>query len=73
MTLMVEKMTAARNKKVDRLEKSAVLCCLNAREIFDKTASCSVPVDCFPVGNNKKNNALQSVVKMKVDGSSRDN
>jgi hypothetical protein len=55
-------MTAARNKKIDRLEKSAILCCLIAREIFDVTASFSVPVDCFPVRNNKKNNALQSVV-----------
>ena len=65
-------MTAAKNKKIGRLEKSAVLCCLNAREIFDKTASFSV-VDCFPVGFNKKKNALQSVVKKKVYDSSRDN
>jgi hypothetical protein len=55
-------MTAARSKKIDRLEKSVILCCLIAREIFDVIASFSVPVDCFPVGNNKKNNALQSVV-----------
>ena len=72
MTLMVETNDSGKKQKIGRSRKNAVLCCLNAREIFDVTASFSVPVDCFPVGNNKKNNALQSFVKMKVDGSPRD-
>ena len=65
-------MTAARNKKMTASKKNAVLCCFNARETFDKTASFSV-VYCFPVGKNKKNNALQSIVKKKVYDSPRDN